>query len=420
MAKEIRRIEKEFVFKHVIDRELPVEVHAETQRLAFRLIEAGERELNLSTLGDEPVKVEEGMPVAVFFRFRGQVMTFQSTVKRLSADGIVLATPERLYRDLSRDFERIMAPEGIRVSLVVEGYDVQLDYPASASYDPAEPPEYEPGFDATQITKLLKSFRERASRFAIENKIVMFRERTPRVLPEILLSRSGKIVILPFLGEALSQYSSEARHRILTQDDAVSIFSEEGRESFTSLTEISHFVQEKRQAGIHGELYCPLLYGKYVVGYLYLIRGKEGGNAFSEEALSFVMSFSRILVYSLKTNGYFKKDEKESEYGASELINISGSGLLFSYPTDGPELRLYAPVELRIKLDDRVIPAKGRVMRKFEDSGHLYFGVQFLEIETSDMELLFDRIYGEMYRGEADSIGLAEIDDPEEDDYSNQ
>jgi hypothetical protein len=125
-------------------------------------------------------------------------------------------------------------------------------------------------------------------------------------------------------------------------------------------------------------------------------------------------------VYSLKVNGYFKKDEKESEYGASELINISGSGLLFSYPTDGPELRLYAPVELRIKLDGHVIPAKGRVMRKFQDSGHLYFGVQFLEIETSDMELLFDRIYGEMYRGEADSVGLAEIEDPEEDDYSGQ
>ncbi|MFW5728540.1 MAG: PilZ domain-containing protein, partial [Spirochaetota bacterium] len=157
-----------------------------------------------------------------------------------------------------------------------------------------------------------------------------------------------------------------------------------------------------------------------VVGYLYLIRDDTGAPTFSEDAVNFVINFSRVLVYSLKVNGYFKKDERESEYSDSELINISGSGVLFSYPTDGPELRLYAPVDLRIKLDDRVIPAKGRVMRKYKDAGHLYLGVQFLDIETSDMELLFDRIYGETYRGEADDVGLAEISDPEQEDYSTE
>lgn len=420
MAKEIRRIEKEFVFKNIIDRDLPLEVHAETQRIGFRLVEAGENDLILATLGDEAVRIEPGDPVAVFFRFRGQVMTFQSTARKRTPEGLVLQTPDRLYRDLSRDFERIMAPEGISVSLIVEGYDVQLDYPASASYEPAEPPEYDPGFDATQITNLLRSFRERAGKYAGENKIVMFRERKPKELPEILLSRSGKIIILPFPGEATAQFAPEIRNRILTQDEAVDIFTEEGKESFTSLTEISHYVQEKKQRGVRAELFCPLLYGKYVVGYLYLMRGEEGSPFFAEDAVTFVVNFSRILVYALKVNGYFKKDEREAEYSNSELINISGSGLLFTYPTDGPELRLYAPVELRIKLDDRTIPARGRVMRKYKDSGHLYFGVQFLDIETSDMEVLFDRIYGETYRGEADTIGLAELADPEEEDYSTE
>ncbi|MFW5729082.1 MAG: hypothetical protein ACOCYG_05410, partial [Spirochaetota bacterium] len=253
MAKEIRRIEKEFVFKNLIDRALPLEVHAETQRIGFRLVEAGEEELVLVALGDEVVRIDQGDPIAAFFRFRGQVMTFQSTVRKRTPDGIVLRTPDRLYRDLSRNFERIMAPEGISVSLIVEGYDVHLDYPASASYDPAEPPEYDPGFDATQITNLLRSFRERSAKYAGENKIVMFRERKPKELPEVLLSRSGKIVILPFPGEAVAQFASEAKSRILTQDEAVGIFTEEGKESFTSLTEISHYVQEKKQRGIRAE-----------------------------------------------------------------------------------------------------------------------------------------------------------------------
>lgn len=231
------------------------------------------------------------------------------------------------------------------------------------------------------------------------------------------MSRSGKFVMLPFPGEARKNYSGESRVRILTQDEAVSVLTEEGRENFAALTEISHFVQDKKQRGISSELYCPLLYGKYVVGYLYLIRGEESESGFSEEAVSFVANFSRILVYALKVNGYFKQDERPAEYAESQLINISGSGLLFSYPVDGPELRLYAPVDLRIRLDDRVMEAKGRVMRKYRDAGHVYFGVQFLDMETSDMETLFDRLYGETYRGEADSVGLAEIEDPEEDSF---
>ena len=418
MAKEIRRIEKEFVFKNVIERKLPLEVHAETQRLGFRLVEAGEKELILATIGDEVVRLEPGTPVAVFFRFRGQVMTFQSSVRRVTSEGVVIVTPERLYRDLSRNFERIMAPEGISVSLVLEGYDVQLDYPASESYDPAEAPEYDPGFDATQIANLLRTFRERASRFARENKIIMFRERSPQDLAETLLARSGKIIVLPFPGEAAAPAPNDVGRRMLSQDEAVAILGGDAKESFTSLTEISHFVQSKRRHGVSAELYCPLLYGKYVVGYLYLLLGEGDTPQFSADALSFVANFSRILVYSLKVNGYFKQDEKPAEYPNAELINISGSGLLFSSPPDGPELRLYAPVDLRIKLDERVISAKGRVMRKYKDAGRVYFGVQFLEIETDDMELLFDRIYGESYRGEADSVGLAEVDDPEEDDYS--
>jgi hypothetical protein len=418
MAKEIRRIEKEFVFKNVIERELPVEIHAETQRLAFRLTEAGESELVLSNLGEQVVELDPYTPIAGFLRFRGQVMTFQSQVRRVTPEGMVIETPDRLYRDLSRNFERIMAPEGISVSLIVEGYDVQLDYPASESYDPAEPPEYDPGFDATQITNLLRSFRERASRFARENKIVMFRERRPQDLAETLLARSGKLIILPFPGEAAPPTPADAGRRILTQDEAVAILEEEGQESFTTLTEISHFVQSKQRHGIVAELYCPLLYGKYVVGYLYLIRGEDDTPQFSGDAVSFVVNFSRVLVYSLKVNGYFKQDERSAEYPSSELINISGSGVLFSYPADGPELRLYSPVELRIKMEDRVIPAKGRVMRRYEDAGRVYFGVQFLDVGTEDMEFLFDRLYGEKYRGDADSVGLAEVEDPEEDGYS--
>jgi hypothetical protein len=43
--------------------------------------------------------------------------------------------------------------------------------------------------------------------------------------------------------------------------------------------------------------------------------------------------------------------------------------------------------------------------------------VQFTEINAEDMSALFDRLYGEEYRGGVDESGLAEVSDPEADQY---
>ncbi len=142
---------------------------------------------------------------------------------------------------------------------------------------------------------------------------------------------------------------------------------------------------------------------------MYLIRSDTDEERFEPGVFDFVLQFGRVLSYSLKVNGYFKAQPQVSEFGGAELIDISGSGLLFSYPPDGPDILLYTDLELRITVGEEEIPARGRVMRKYGDSGRTYIAIQFIELDPDDMEKLLEHIYGADYRGQVDSLGVADL-----------
>ncbi len=417
MSREIRRIEKEFILKNAIEKHLPIELHYETHRYGYVLVSMTEDELVLHPAGESGLSAQLDEAVVAFMRFRGQVITFKTKITDSRNDALVLRQPEIVYRDLSRGFERILSPDGISVSFMVEGTRVDLSYPASENYEPVQEPTFDPGFDATQISELLRTFRERAGEHSSDNKIVMFRERKPQTFQERIVARSGKILILPFPQSDFQSLAGDVRDRVLSQEEAIEVEKRAGGEVFTMLDTINQVVKSLNDKEIWEELYCPVLYQEYVVGYLYMIKSGRDVNRFDAQAVEFVLQLSRILAYSLKANGYFREQPVEEEYDEAQLIDISGSGVLFSYPVDGPSMSLYEDIDLVIHLEEDEIPASGRIMRKYKDAGRMYFGVQFTDLGTRGMERLFDRLYGMEYRGEIDSIGLVDHADPQAEDY---
>ena len=406
MGSEIKRIEKEFILRNLQEQRTPLEIHLSTERLQAFIGGVTDEQLVLEFPGQVlPSKVEE---ITAYFRFRNNPMTFTTSVEEIRDDRLVVQQPDELFRDLSRSFERIKSPEGVSVTFLFKGKQVRLDYPDSDQYEPAEEPELEAGFDATKIADLLSAFRERASRFASENKIIMFRSRTPTTFQEKLIAKSGKILVLPFYTGESQIRSAEVRERLLSQDEIIGYGAEEGEDMFTVLERIGKIVDANREHKIWHELYCPVLYHQYVVGYLYLMRTDSDQEKFEPATFDFVIQYARILAYSLKANGYFRADPVVDEFGGTELIDISGSGLLFSYPPDGPEILLYTDLDLRIHLGDQTIPVRGRVMRSYNDADRVYIAVQFIELDPDDMEILFQHIYGREYRGDVDSVGAAD------------
>ena len=406
MGSEIKRIEKEFIFKDLHEKRTPLEIHLSEEQLQA-YIERFDEERLVLVLPDDilPPDLKE---LTVFFRFRNNPMTFTSKILEVHEGTVEVAQPEELFRDLSRSFERIKTPTGVSVTFLFKGKQVRLDYPDSDQYDPVEEPELDSGFDATKIADLLKAFRERAGRFASESKIVMLRERTPKSFQEKLVTKTGKMLALPFYTAEAQIRSAEVRERILSQDEIIAHEAEEGEDMFTVLERIGKLIDANREKRIWHELYCPVLYHQYVVGYLYLMRADTEQEKFEPATFDFLLQYSRILAYSLKANGYFRAEPVIDEFGSAELIDISGSGLLFSYPPDGPEILLYTDLDLRIGLGEHTVPVRGRVMRSYNDTDRVYIAIQFIELDPDDMEILFEHIYGKEYRGDVDSVGVAD------------
>lgn len=418
MANEIKRIEREFIFQNLIERQSPVEIHYQNHRLGYMLKRSTEDRLFLIPLVTDPPEIPEGALLTVFLRFRGQVMTFRTKLRSWNPGEIAVEQSQVLYRDLSRGFERILHPRGISVSFVMQGERVLLDYPTSDMYDPVEPPEDDPGFDPEQITELLGAFRTRAGEFGDENKIVMFRERTPESYREQLVARTGKFLVVPVPAERPKELPLHIRERVLSRQDIVDLERAEGQEMLDTLDKIGNMVQDLDDRDLSREVYCPVLYHQFVIGYLYLCKRQEDPVDFRIGAFELLGQFARILSYSLERNGYFKPVPVEEEYDDTGIMDISGSGLLFSHRLDGPSINLYTELDLRIALDDQIFPARGRVMRKWKDSSRAYYGIQFVDMATEHMEALFDRLYGEQYRGEADTIGPSDFADPDEEHFS--
>ncbi len=295
------------------------------------------------------------------------------------------------------------------MSFLFKGRQVQLDYPDSDQYEAAEDPGVDPGFDASKVSELLKAFRERAARFATENKIVMFRERKPATFQENLVARSGRVLVLPFAVTESQIRSQQIRDRLLSQDEIISLRAEEGEDMFSVLEQIGRIVESNRARRLWHELYCPVLYRQYVVGYLYLMRSDADRERFDPDVFEFVLQFGRILSYSLQVNGYFKAEPRVDEFAAAELIDISGSGVLFVCPPGGPDLLLYTDLDLKLSLGAESIPARGRVMRKYNDDGRTYIAIQFIRLDPDDMEKLLLHIYGTIYRGDVDTVGVADL-----------
>ena len=178
---------------------------------------------------------------------------------------------------------------------------------------------------------------------------------------------------------------------------------------FSVLEQIGKVVESNRSRRLWHELYCPVLYRQYVVGYMYLLRSDDDQERFDPGVFDFVLQFGRILSYALKVNGYFRAEPRVDEFGAAELIDISGSGVLFGCPPDGPDVLLYTDLDLKITFGDESIGARGRVMRKYNDSGRVYIAIQFIELDPDDMEKLLLHIYGTIYRGDVDSVGVADL-----------
>ncbi len=392
MGIETNRIETEFIIKSVCEKKIPVNLHygKKTVKCSFSDYSL-EKNITLSLKPEDRQMIGDSDTITIYFSYYSHVMTLKAKVlEKTNHNTVIISYPDVLYKNLSRKFERVEPPEGAKIEFTVKGEKFELNFPKTDEYNPVDAPDFDPGsFAVDNIVGLIDEFRNKMLEDVMVVNIVTFRKKGPESLEEMIVSRTGRTLFIPSINDNLPEEHVIENVPVLTEDD-IDKYVENGSKNLR----IRNF--EKSSEGVHSELYCPVLYNEYVIGYITLQNRDDKKAVISKEILEYVFQFSKVLAFSLKVNNYFKDKVVAFERFESRIIDISASGLLFSSNSKklDKSFFIYTDMKAEIFLGGSVINASCRIMRKYKSNGTVFYGIIFLDIDEMDFELLFLMLYG--------------------------
>lgn len=406
MATNLRRIEKEFVLGSARDGAVSL----------LLLAGSGEWPCLITGMTDESLTLSHSMPLRLLrrsqvyeFRFvyREQPMAFRSRVLDVKESSLAVEMPQTVYKNLGRRYSRRAPPIEMTVSFSFRGDRYDLSFPTTREFEPVAEPEPNSTFDPSDIRALVREFNDRASEFASERSVRMFKERKPESVEEKIIVRTGKIYYLPTAIGGLPVIDPYVQPRIVTRETFADYMREQGVRDDLVEDEVIRFERNKKNSGLLSELMIPLLFQEYVIGYVRLANKQVGKPPFDLGVLETFHQFAKVLAYSLKTNGYFRNAPKKGDDYSADVIDISAGGVLFSNASHDLSTSLLpgSTIALSMKARGRQVKASAEVKRVYRDASRSYFGVEYAQIAPEDFRFLFESLYGRSFT-DADATGI--------------
>ena len=244
MGTQVGRIEKEFVFKTLVDEKVPCDVHGSQREIACRFSASSEDRVEMSPVEGRVEGVSPGEEVRVFFYLKNNYHTFSTRVLEVAPDRIVVQDPRGVYKNLQRKFERVKPRGAIEVSFSLHGTKVELNFPKSDRFSAVPPPEADGTFDPRRIKEVVKAFRDRMKSLATDNKIVMLRDRLPRLWEEKTIIRLGKSLWIPWTAEDFPARDPFPDERVVTKSELVALEEEAGSAAYLVNSKLGNILYE--------------------------------------------------------------------------------------------------------------------------------------------------------------------------------
>jgi hypothetical protein len=407
MGIRVGRIVKEFLFRSLVDQNVELKIHGHRKELSGPAVDIRDDYLEVEIRSGNPGVFEAEEAVRVYFLFQNNYHTFETVIISTSETRVKIGHPQVVYKNPERKNERVRLSEKAEVFFSIKGQTVELNFPRSNRYIEVSPDVVNDRTDLeyASIKRLYKSFREKTVDQVSESRIVMLRDRGLDKYEEKLMAATGKMLWIPSTEEDFPVNDPYPDERVLTRRDLVKYEESLDRAPHVITSKLGNILYEKQRRQIHSELYCPILYEMYLVGYIYMCNREERKEKISKELLDFTYDFSRVLGYSLYLTGYFTTDDSMERRYEAPIIDISASGLLFAHPRSdlSENLKIHTDVEVTVRFPERAMVIGSRVRRKFQDAERCYIGLQFLRIDQGDLEFLHAKLYGRPYSPEEEN-----------------
>jgi hypothetical protein len=398
MATPIKRIEKDFLLKVLYDEQLPIMYLKNQSEYVLTLEKPAKGQMFLKA--DRPVQgLRARKKMDLIFDYRGQVVIFAVEVNSFKDEHIIADEPEFLYKNLDRSFSRVSTPPDMQVQFTFLGDRYSLTYPKVQEYESGEPGEFMRNLDPKNLSGLIEQMAAWIKGYANLYKLVIFKDVKPAATEERIVAETGKTLYLPSTLAAFPKADPYPKKRLITEDMFKRYLESTGVDLKFVDEAAARFIKTKFDNGIFSDAWVPVLFQEYVIGYIHIWINKEGTLPFDYNVIDTLYQFANVLAYSLKVNGYFENGKLKNEPFEGKVIDISASGLLFTYPHSTLSAALMPDSELAVKLlaPRRSINANAKIVRRYKDNIQDYFGCRFLDMAPEDLRFLFEFIYGKPF-----------------------
>lgn len=399
------RIEQEFILSNIIEKKLPVKLQSGKIIVTGIFLSMDENSLLFSSSDSLIGEIHEKEYIAIFFAFFSHTMTFNTRVIK-DGNPLTFTIPKHIYKNLKRKFIRISTDSDIELSFTLENARIVLDFPKTREYESFDSELFSDDFDLSNLKELFQQFKLKAMDYAVESEIVMLRSKMPETFEEKIVTDTGKSLFITETGVPFPDKNKVDSEFVITEDMFLDKHGDEIVSYGMNLRQIKVLLKKKLESGIYAELYTPVIYHEYAIGYIRLTNNSTRKRAFTTKTLNFAREFSRILAFSLEKQGYFAGGELKASKYLPAIIDISASGLLFTHPEKklSEILGLYGDLKLVLKIGPRKMEMSSRIMRKYKTKDIYFYGLQFLEIEPEDFRFLFDYVYGRPFSDDDDRL----------------
>ena len=400
MSTPIKRIEKEFFLKVLYDDQIPVIYLKGQTQYVFMVEKPTKQQMFFKVV--RPVEgLKAGKKLNFMFDFRGQIITFSAEIFSISReeDHIVTEVPELLYKNLDRSFARVSTPRDLQVQFSFHEDRYSLSYPKITEYESLTQDALLDNLNLKNLNDLIAQMGAMIKNYASDYKLVMFKDSEPSTTEEHLLAETGKAFYLPSTLESLPEEDPYPKKRIITEDIFKRYLETIGVEYENLDKACAEFITEKLESGIFSDIWMPILFQEYVIGYVHAWTSTVGMPPFDFGMVDTLFQFSKILAASLKFNNFFEEGKLENVTFEGRIIDISVSGFLFTYPISPFSSMLLPDSELSVRLSSprRTVNATARIIRHYRDNTQGYFGCHFTDMEIEDIRFLFEYIYNKTF-----------------------
>jgi hypothetical protein len=394
MATPIRRIEKEFFLKELYDRKIPL-VYLQDQKKYYLTLE-NTAKTQLVLKPENPIPgLKPRTRMELMFDFQGQVLSCVIEIDTIKEGIITADIPEFLYKNLDRSYSRIAVPQDFQMRFSFHHDRYNLPFPKVSSFEDVQEGKDQP---VQSVSAVLERLGAWVNDLGSSHKLVVFKDASPSTTEERIVTETGKAFYLASTREPLPETDPFPGGRIITTDLFKRYLESTGVDPKYLDDTCRRFVQAKLTREIFSDVWAPILFQEYIVGYIHVWSKNSWTPPFSMASLDPLYAYTRELVCALKANGFFEKGRRRNEAFVGRVIDISVSGLLFAYPKSSlsSALLVNSRIISRLVTTNRTINVNTRIVRRFRDSSLTYYGCHFLDTSFEDMQYLFEYLYGKV------------------------